>query len=218
MSVENPVAHMPEVYMPKLPCSERSTRGATATRPAIEVMLLAGARHMGVCEGVTLAVRVWDAVWLGEAVPVTVLDELPVVEDDGVPVWVLVPVELLEPVPVALDDAEPVGLLEPEPVELLDPDPVELGDAVLVWLWLPVPVELLEPVPVALLDPEPELVALSERVVLGDGVPAPVTVPVVVALREYSLDSSVASERTPAPRTSQLPPPPASPSRVRTPA
>jgi len=36
-----------------------------------------------------------------------------------VPVWLPVPVELLEPVPVALDDGVPVWL--PVPVELLEP-------------------------------------------------------------------------------------------------
>jgi hypothetical protein len=57
------------------------------------------------------------------------------------------------PVPVALDDGVPVWLWLPVPVELDEPVPVALDDGVPVWLWLPVPVELGEPVPVALDDP-----------------------------------------------------------------
>jgi len=96
--------------------------------------------------------------------------------DEDVPVRLPVPVELLEPVPVALDedvpvwllDPEPVELLEPVPVELLEPVPVELGDAVAVWL--PVPVGLLE--------------GVSEIVGLLDGVTVPVGLLVGVALRD----------------------------------
>jgi len=84
-------------------------------------------------------------------------------------------------------------------------------------VWLPVVVALLEPAPVPVALDDAVSVWLPEPVALGEGVPVPVAVPVAVALREM-LDSNTASERTPAPRTSQLPPPPASPSRVRTPA
>jgi hypothetical protein len=77
--------------------------------------------------------------------------------DDGVPVWLHVPVELDEPVPVELD--------EPVPVELSDGVPV----------WLPVPVALLELVP--LTDPAPD--SLGETL----GVPLPDTLRRLATLR-----------------------------------
>ena len=116
-------------------------------------------------------------VWLRVAVVVPVwLEPVPVALDEGVPVWLPVPVELLEPVPVALDEVVPVwlpvpvALLEPVPVELLEPVPVEVSE--LEPVRLPVLVVLAEAVMLPVLvedgvadtDDEPDAVALCEGV------------------------------------------------------
>ena len=85
---------------------------------------------------------------------------MPVALDEPVPVWLLVPVKLLEGVPVALDEPEPVWLLVT--VELLEGVPVALDEPVPVWL--PVPVALLEGVPVWLPESLDDLLGLPEPV------------------------------------------------------
>jgi len=161
MNVENPVAHAPEVYMPKLPYNERSTRGATPASPASEVTLFTGARHMGVCVAVMLAVRVWDAVWLDEAVPVMVLDELPVEEDDGVPVRLAVFDQLVDAVHVAELEAVPDWLLVPLELGV----PVSVEDDVRVTVGVHDREAVAEPVPDAL--------GVGLRVSELEGVPVP---------------------------------------------
>jgi hypothetical protein len=63
---------------------------------------------------VKLPVPVWLLVPVDAAVPLELLELVPVALDEAVPVWLLVPVDaavtlkLLELVPVALDEAVPV--------------------------------------------------------------------------------------------------------------
>ena len=97
-----------------------------------------------VVDGCADLVAVLELDRLRDAVAVALREPVPVELDDGVPVWLPVPVELLELVLVKLDDGVPVWL--PVPVELLGPVPVELDDGVPVWLPVLERVSLDEPV------------------------------------------------------------------------
>ena len=110
---------------------------------------------------------------VSDVVLLALQEPVPVELDEGVPVWLPVPVELLEPVPVELDEGVPVWLPVPVPVALLEGVPD--ADGVPVPVVEAVPVELLDPVPVPLDDGVCDGVPLDDGVCdgvpLDDGVP-----------------------------------------------